>query len=80
MKLQKITDAKGRYEHKDIAVEGEGKVVWAGTQADARKARIEFEAKWKELPAAKRPKVTVEEVEVPTSKTELLAWLNANVK
>ena len=76
MKLYKVTDANGRYEHKDIVLAGEGKVIWAGTQADARKARIEFEAYWKELPAPKRPRVTVEEVDVPTSKADLLAWLN----
>jgi len=78
MKLYKVIDANGRFEHKDIVLAGEGNVVWAGTQADARKARIEFEAYWKELPSSKRPKVTVEEVDVPTSKTELLAWLNDN--
>ena len=78
MKLYLITDASGRYEHKDIVLAGEGKKVWAGTQADARKARIDFETYWKELPSSKRPKVTVDEVDVPTSKTELLAWLNEN--
>lgn len=76
MKLYQIKNAEGVYEHKDISIEGDGHVVWAGTQADAGRARREFEAQYKELPSAKRPRITVEEVDVPTSKAELLAWLN----
>lgn len=76
MKLYKITDANGRYEHKDLVLVGEGRSVWAGTQSDAGKARREFEAYWKELPSTKRPRVTVEEVDVPTNKPGLLEFLN----
>lgn len=77
MKLYKITNAFGEFTHKDIVVCGAGECVWAGTQADARKARIAFEAAYKELPSTKRPRIEVEEVEVPTDKQGLLAWLNA---
>ena len=76
MKLYRIANADGVFEHKDITVEGDGHVVWRGTQSDAGKARREFEAQYKELPAPKRPKITVEEVDVPTSKADLLEWLN----
>ncbi len=77
MKLYRIPNATGNYIHKDLVIEGDGRVVWAGNQADAGRARREFEAQYKELPAPKRPKIIVEEIDVPTSKTELLAWLNA---
>lgn len=76
MKLYKITDATGEFAHKDIICFGAGTVSWAGTQSDAGKARREFEAAYKELPAAKRPRVTVEEVDVPTDKKGLLGFLN----
>ena len=79
MKLYTITDATGVYTHKDITISGLGTRVWAGTQADARKERITFEAAYKELPSTKRPHIAVEEVDVPTDKQGLLAWLNANV-
>lgn len=44
---------------------------WDGTQADAAARRKEFKAN--EL-----GKIKTEEVDVPTSKQELLAWLNAH--
>ena len=78
MKLYKITDATGEFTHKDIICVGTGSSAWAGTQSDAGKARREFEAAYKELPAAKRPRVTVEEVDVPTDKKGLLAFLNGS--
>lgn len=80
MKLYRITNAIGDYTHKDLTINAQGGVVWAGTQSDAGKARREFEALYKELPAPKRPKITVEEVDVPTSKADLLTWLNENCK
>jgi hypothetical protein len=51
---------------------------WAGTQADARSIRIAFEEPLKEIKAAKRPKVIVDEIDVPTDKQGLLKFLNAN--
>ena len=51
---------------------------WHGTQADARKARIAFEVPFKDIKPAKRPRVEVEEVDVPTNKAGLLVWLNEN--
>ncbi len=51
---------------------------WHGTQADARKARIAFEVPFKDIKLAKRPRVEVEEVDVPTNKAGLLVWLNTN--
>lgn len=51
---------------------------WHGTQADARKARIGFEQQFKDIKPLKRPKVEVEEVDVPTNKAGLLVWLNQN--
>ena len=52
--------------------------VWRGTSSDARKARIAFEVPFKDIKPAKRPKVLVEEIDVPTNKGGLLDWLNAN--
>ena len=54
----------------------EGVTQFAGSQADARKARIEFEAPFKHLKPKDRPEVTVEEVEVPTDKKGLIEYLN----
>jgi hypothetical protein len=51
---------------------------WQGTQADARKSRIAFEQPFKDIKPAKRPRVEVEEVDVPTDKAGLLVWLNTN--
>lgn len=56
------------------------KISWQGNQADARKKRIEFEEPFKEIKAMKRPKVVVEEVDIPTNKDGLLAFLNENCK
>ena len=51
-------------------------IEYAGTQADARKVRIAFEAPFKSLKPKERPDVAVEEVDVPTDKAGLLAYLN----
>ena len=50
--------------------------TYAGTQADARAKRIELEAPHKALKPKDRPAVTVGEVDVPTDKAGLLAYLN----
>ncbi len=44
---------------------------WAGTQADAAKVKAEFVEK-----GAKRADVKVEDIDVPTDKQGLLAFLN----
>lgn len=49
---------------------------YAGTQADARKVRIAEESHYKDMKPKDRPTVTVEEVDVPTDKAGLLAYLN----
>ena len=67
MKLYKITAP---------AADDTNKIAFAGTQADARKVRIAFEAPFKELKPKERPDVVVEEVDVPTDKAGLLSHLN----
>lgn len=49
---------------------------YAGTQADARKVRIAEEAQYKDMKPKDRPEVEVEEVNIPTDKPGLLAYLN----
>lgn len=78
MKLLKVTSPAHNF-----GTEAEPDLIdsatqWHGTQADARKARIAFEQPFKEIKPAKRPKVLVEEVDVPTNKAALLVWLNEN--
>lgn len=63
MKLYKTT----------VVNEDDRTVSWQGTQADAASAR-----KKAMDDGAKRKDVTTEDVEVPTDKAGLLAWLNAN--
>lgn len=46
---------------------------WSGTQSDAGKTRKEFVSQ-----GFKRAEVETFEVDVPTDKQGLLAWLNAN--
>ena len=75
MKLYKVISPA--YEWTDGEVT-KAAVEWAGTQADARKARIAFEQPFKDIKPAKRPRVEVEEVDVPTDKQGLLAWLNGS--
>lgn len=45
---------------------------WDGTQADARATRKDFKERG-------LSKIETKEVDVPTDKPGLLAWLNANV-
>ena len=47
------------------------KIVWVGTQSDAAKARKEFVAD-----GFKRAELSTEEVDVPTNKEGLIAFLN----
>ena len=63
MKLYKTT----------VVNEADRTVSWQGTQADAASVR-----KRAMDDGAKRKDVTTEDVEVPTDKAGLLAWLNAN--
>ena len=77
MKLYKITRPThtikaGERDSDDV----EGVTQFAGSQADARKTRIDFEAPFKSLKPKDRPEVTVEEVDVPTDKKGLIDFLN----
>jgi len=73
MKLYRVTSPAHSFEDGlELAV----KTSWQGTQADARKIRIEFEQPFKEIKPLKRPKVVVDEVDVPTNKEGLLEFLN----
>lgn len=74
MKLYKVTSPE--YHWEDCKVNKA--TVWRGTASDARKARIAFEVPFKDIKPAKRPRVEVEEVDVPTNKVGLLVWLNEN--
>lgn len=51
--------------------EGVTRINWSGTQADAREDR-------KELKSSGYDDIETEEVDVPTSKAELLEFLNEN--
>lgn len=73
MKLYKITRPADSFNN------FEGVTQFAGSQADARKARIEFEAPFKAMKPKDRPEVTVEEVDVPTDKKGLIEFLNGLV-
>jgi hypothetical protein len=59
-------------------VEGAKRVDWAGTQADAKALRREMVEAHELKPLTKL--VAIEEVDVPTDKQGLLAFLKANVK
>lgn len=76
MKLYLVTSPCYVFADDNVAIETK---VYAGTQADARKVRIEFEQQFKDLKPLKRPKVTVEEIDVPTNKEGLLKFLNEGV-
>lgn len=78
MKLYKVTSPAhnfGTEVEPDLVAAA---TVWRGTASDARKARIALEVAFKDIKPAKRPRVEVEEVDVPTNKTGLLVWLNGN--
>lgn len=50
---------------------------WAGSEADARKTRVEM---FENHGTSKvlRKEITIDAVEIPTKKADLLAWLNKN--
>lgn len=75
MKLYKITRPIHELNDEDV----DGVVQFAGTQADARKTRIGFEAPFKSLKPKDRPEVKVEEIDVPTDKKGLIEFLNGLV-
>lgn len=75
MKLYKVTRPIHEFNDEDV----DGVVQFAGSQADARKARIELETPFKHFKPKDRPEVTVEEVEVPTDKKGLIEYLNGLV-
>jgi hypothetical protein len=54
------------------------RVAWAGTQADSKRAKRELAEAHGLGPLSKL--VAIEEVDVPTDKQGLLAFLNDNVK
>lgn len=77
MRLYKVVSPAGVFEDgKAPRIESAGGTKWAGSQADARAARIAFEAQFKLLKVFARPEVTVTEVDVPTDKAGLIAFLN----
>ena len=76
MKLYRVTSPSHSFEDGLVLAT---KTSWQGTQADARKIRIEFEQPFKEIKPLKRPKVVVDEIDVPTNKEGLLAFLNGAV-
>ena len=53
---------------------------FAGSQADARKCRLNLEEPLKPIKSKYRPKVEVTEVDVPTHKGGLIDFLNELVK
>ena len=75
MKLYKVTCPTHELDGKDV----DAVTQFAGSQADARKARIELEAPFKALKPKDRPVITVEEVDVPTDKKGLIEFLNSLV-
>ena len=75
MKLYKITRPIHELNGEDV----DDITQFAGSQADARKARIELETPFKHLKPKDRFEVTVEEVDVPTDKKGLIEFLNGLV-
>ena len=76
MKLYKITSPEYTWPDGEV---NKAAIEWHGNQTDSRQSRIRFEAPFKEIKPAKRPRVEVEEVDVPTDKAGLLEWLNVNI-
>lgn len=76
MKLYKIHRPIHELNGEDVAAVTE----FAGTQADARKTRMNLEEPFKNLKPKARPEVTVTEVDVPTDKKGLIEFLNELVK
>lgn len=52
--------------------------VWDGTQADARSTRKDLDASRSPEQISQKTKAETAEIDVPTDKAGLLAWLNAN--
>lgn len=78
MRLYKVVSPAGVFEDsKAPRVESVGGTKWAGSQTEARAARIAFEAAFKALKPLARPEVTVAEVDVPTDKAGLITFLNS---
>lgn len=75
MKLYKVTRPTHELDGEDV----NGIIKFSGSQADARKDRIEAEEPFKKLKPKDRPVVTVEEVDVPTDKKGLIEFLNSLV-
>lgn len=55
-----------------VATDGAKTVAWAGSQSDAAKHK----ARLMEELGAKRNQIESEEIDIPTNKVELLAFLN----
>lgn len=56
-----------------VTAAGHGEATWAGSQTDVVAAKkVYMEA------GAKRKDISVEDVEVPTKKDDLIHWLNHN--
>lgn len=72
MKIYKIS--RSAYYQDETAVKSA--TQFAGSQADARKIRIELEAPFKALKPKDRPEVKVIELDVPTDKKGLIEFLN----
>jgi hypothetical protein len=68
MNLQKIIA-------RNNPINGGTEIFWLGSQAEASAKRAELVRDGR-----KRADLITEPTEVPTNKTELLAWLNENVK
>lgn len=75
MKGYKISAPAYHQENADEATPA--MVQWAGSQVDARHMRMALEVPMMYIKPAKRPRVTVEEIEIPTDKTGLLVFLNS---
>ena len=78
MNLYKVTSPEHNFGTEAEPDINKAVTSWQGTQADARAKRIQLESVFKDIKPAKRPKVLVEEIDVPTNKGGLLDWLNAN--
>lgn len=75
MKLYKVTRPTHELDGEDV----DGVIKFSGSQADARRDRLNAEEPFKKLKPKFRPVVTVEEVDVPTDKKGLIEFLNSLV-
>lgn len=76
MKLYKIHRPIHELNGEDV----DAVIEFAGTQADARKTRMNLEEPFKNLKPKDRPNVKVVELDVPTDKKGLIEFLNELVK